>query len=473
MLLVRSLPGFVGSIGCFSRIQKFLLTPSRQDHRMSLLQCCHNDLASPGEGGIALRDLGHLPDGEMDDVLVLRGCSFGWSANKPLVHNIDMRIKYGSLCMIVGPTGCGKSTLIKGLLGETPCSTGFVYLGTDSIAFADQEPWTINSTFKAGVCGESSFDEAFYQEVIDCCGLREDLKTFPRGDMTIVGSKGISLSGGQKSRLALARAVFARKNVLILDDVFSGIDADTEEHIFRRLFSRSGLLRRNDTTVILVTHAVARLSYADWVVALNRHGAITEQGTYDKIRQSGTYVASLAVRFKQTATEAVDQPIEAKKPAVNVAEVDEEEEVNLLARQVGDWDTYKHYFAAAGWKSTVSMVVWAFIYVACIKAPGLVVKYFTGPEMTTSSNKSFMIILGVTAAVSLFSLAVNVWQCSLNMIPRASNGIHQRLLNTVLSAPLSFFTKTDSGTTLNRFSQDLSLIDNLLPNALMSKVVWD
>ncbi|KAE8452148.1 hypothetical protein EG329_001615 [Mollisiaceae sp. DMI_Dod_QoI] len=468
--LIRTLPALVASLGCFTRIQKFLLAPSRQDHRLSLLHGSQDDLARLGEEDIALRDMSRLSGRTMGDVVVLSGCSFGWSVNKPLVHNIDMRIKHGSFCMIIGPTGCGKSTLVKGILGETPSSTGFVYLATNSFAFADQDPWTVNSTIKAGVCGESFFDERFYQEVIDCCGLREDLKALPKGDMTVVGSKGISLSGGQKSRLALARAVFARKKVLMLDDVFSGLDADTEEHIFRKLFSRSGLLRRIDTTVILVTHAVARLSYADWVIVLNKEGVIAEQGTYESLRRSDAYVANLDVQFKQTATAAVEQPVEAKRLEIDVAEVDEEGAV-LSARRTGDWDTYKHYFAAAGWKSTVSAGIWSFIYVAAIKAPGLLVKYFTGPDKTTSSNKSFMAILGATGGISLFALAFLVWQVSLGMIPRASIGLHQRLLDTVLSAPLTFFTKTDTGTTLNRFSQDLNAIDTQLPNALLAAVL--
>lgn len=469
--LIRTLPALVASLGCFTRIQTFLLAPSRQDHRLSLLKGSQNDVVEPGEEGIALTEMGRLSDGVKNDVLVLSECSFGWCAVTPLVHNIDLRIKRGTLCMLIGPIGCGKSTLIKGMLGETPSSTGFVYLGTNSIAFADQNPWTINSTIKAGVCGESPLDEEFYQEVIECCGLRADLMGWPKGDMTIVGSKGISLSGGQKSRLALARAVFARKHILILDDIFSGLDADTEEHIFRKLFSRSGLLRRNDTTVLLVTHAVARLSYADWVVALNKEGSILEQGTYDSLRKNGMYVASLDVRFKQTVSDVVNKPNAVTKPTVEVTGVDEDESTNQWARKTGDWDTYKHYFAAAGLKSSIFAAIMSFIYVGSIKVPGLLVKYFTGPDKTPSSNITFMIILGVVAATSLFSLAILVWEVSQRMIPRASIGIHQRLLSTVLNAPLSFFTQTDSGTTLNRFSQDLTLIDNELSGTLLATVL--
>jgi ATP-binding cassette subfamily C (CFTR/MRP) protein 1 len=471
LLLVQTPPRLVAALGCVTRIQTFLLAPSRHDRRMPLLQDRQNETTIADEEGIALRELGLSSNRVAEDMLVLDQCSFGWAADTPLVHNINMRIQRGSLCIVIGPTGCGKSTLLKGILGETPFLSGFVYSDVDSIAFADQVPWTINSTIQAGVCGESSFDERFYQEVIECCGLQEDLRNLSKGDMTIIGSKGISLSGGQKSRLALARAVFARKDVLILDDVFSGIDADTEEHIFRKLFGKSGLLRRNGTAVLLVTHAVARLSYADWVVVLNKNGAIAEQGTYSTLRESGAYVASLDLRFKQTTNEDVDQPTEANRLAVDVVEADEEEAANLSARKTGDWDTYKYYFAAAGGKSTVLATVLAFIYIGSVKSPGLIVSYFTGPDKTISSNKIFLIIIGSTSALSLVSVALLMWQLFQNMIPRASNGLHESLLNTVLEAPFSFFTKTDSGTTLNRFSQDLTVIDNELSNASIAVIL--
>ncbi|KAF4629494.1 hypothetical protein G7Y89_g8648 [Cudoniella acicularis] len=232
-----------------------------------------------------------------------------------------------------------------------------------------------------------------------------------------------------KVKVGSRKSSFARKKVLILDDVFSGIDADTE-HIFCRLFSKSGLLRRLDTTAILVTRAVSRL------LSLR----------LPQIKRCLRCEACL--KFKQTATEALDHAVEAKKPAIDVTEIEKEEATNVLARQTGDW-----------------------ILISIILLPQVGIKYFTGSDTTTDSNKSFMIILGITAAVSLFALALLLWQLYLDMIPRASIGLHQRLLNTVLGAPLSFFPKTDSGTTLNRFSENLGLIDNQLPNVMIAAVL--
>lgn len=219
-----------------SRILIFLKATARQDYRLYIDNTAGRSRYVSGHStagdGIELDNLASARFGADDHVITLRDASFGWNTEKTALHNIDLQVNRGSLLMVIGPTGCGKGTLLKGILGEARSFTGFVYLATQSIAFADQDPWTISSTIRSGACGESPSDETFYQEVIDCCCLREDLDNLPKGDMTVVGSKGISLSGGQKHRLALARAVFARKDVVIMDDVFSGLDADAEEYIF-------------------------------------------------------------------------------------------------------------------------------------------------------------------------------------------------------------------------------------------------
>lgn len=101
----------------------------------------------------------------------------------------------------------------------------------------------------------SSFEEPWYTTVVRACSLEQDILDFPKGHSTLVGSAGISLSGGQKQRLAIARPVYSRKSLVMLDDVFSGLDAGTEEKIFSRLLGKQGLLRRNHITVILVTYA--------------------------------------------------------------------------------------------------------------------------------------------------------------------------------------------------------------------------
>ena len=103
--------------------------------------------------------------------------------------------------MLIGPSGCGKSTLLKALLGETPCSEGKIELSSKSIAFCDQTPWHMNGTVKDSIVAMSPFDERWYASVVHACALEEDLSQLPRGDKSVIGSKGIALSGGQSQRI--------------------------------------------------------------------------------------------------------------------------------------------------------------------------------------------------------------------------------------------------------------------------------
>jgi ABC-type bacteriocin/lantibiotic exporter with double-glycine peptidase domain len=136
------------------------------------------------------------------DAIIIRNGTFGWGASDdPVLRDISFSVKTSSLTMIIGPVACGKSTLLKALLGETPSSQGFVYVSTTEVAFCDQTPWLINGSVQKNILGFSNFDGPWYNAVVHACGLEPDLDTFPLRDQSLVGSKGITLSGGQKQRL--------------------------------------------------------------------------------------------------------------------------------------------------------------------------------------------------------------------------------------------------------------------------------
>lgn len=485
-VLLYACPGLASSSACFERIQEYLLADSRQDNRLSLNSIYDSndywDNSITQGQSFEMRRLGSVSRSPADEILSLKNCSFGWEkTGLPVVHDIDLSIPGGFIAMIIGPVGSGKTSLLKGILSETPLSRGFVYLRNASIAFADQEPWVQNETVKNAICGPSSWDvspadHAWYQEVLTCCGLVEDLQAFPRGDKTIIGSKGISLSGGQKQRIALARAVYAKAEVLILDDVFSGLDNDTEELIFKRLFGRSGPLRRLKTTVIMVTHAVHRLPYADLIVSLDEHGRIAEQGNYISLVNGNGYVHSLDVRYKQELqpiqeeeqTASVEAPRQEMADTETIVATQEDDSERDLIRRTGEWATYKHWFKSCGYFSSFLSFIWSVIFVLMVQMPGILIQLFTSGNDNKTSGPSaqsttFIIVFGAScifAAASLSALAV---QAFMYMVPRSSRGLHLNLLRTVLNAPLSFFTRTDIGTVINRFSQDMTLVDGELP----------
>jgi len=151
--------------------------------------------------------------------------------------------------------GSGKSVLLNGIMGETIKMSGSIQIASRRMAFCNQTPWLLNSTLKTNILGIAQYQKEWYDTVLRACGLQEDISHFPDGDQTTIGPKGSALSGGQRQRVALARAIYSKADILVLDDIFSGLDAVTEKLLFKRLFSEHGLLRESRTTVILVTHS--------------------------------------------------------------------------------------------------------------------------------------------------------------------------------------------------------------------------
>ena len=123
------------------------------------------------------------------------------------------------------------------------------------VGFCDQTPWHMNGTIQESIIGVMALDQTWYRTVICACALEDDLCQLSLGDQTPIGSQGISLSGGQSQRIALARAIYARKDLVILDDVLSGLDADTENRVFHNLLGNNGLLRKHNTTVLIASSA--------------------------------------------------------------------------------------------------------------------------------------------------------------------------------------------------------------------------
>lgn len=345
-LVLQYIPIVVGANACLSRIQEFLACESHEDFRKAF--------------GAEQQAISEKGSDETDKCPIeIKGGSFGWGADKPVLQNVDVKIEKSSLNMVVGPVGSGKSTFCKALLGETAVNTGAVKLGERNrhVGYCDQVPFLFNGSVRENVVGNSEFDLERYNEVIDATALRFDLDNLSQGDKTNVGSDGITLSGGQKQRVSLARALYLETTLLVLDDIFSGLDADTEEIVFRQVFGPTGLVRKRKSTVILCTHSIRHLPHADRIIALGA-GTVAEQGSFAELmaNQDG-YVARLGLK-SASGSEAgsEDTTVEAKTGAVpDMAELEvvatKTSELNAtqdVARQQGDITVYKHYFKSLG-----------------------------------------------------------------------------------------------------------------------------
>ncbi|KAG8676479.1 hypothetical protein FPOAC2_02575 [Fusarium poae] len=485
---VTSLSSFMGSVGSFVRIQSFLNTDARADDRIVQDKgVSENALISEGSSGEEKRPVSPIQESKMmeteplkdspdGNAFVIRNASFGYDKNeKPTLCNINAVIPSGKLTLIVGPVGSGKSTLLKALLGEVGIMQGSIQVSNSKVAYCDQTPWHMNGTVRDSIIAFSHPDERWYQKVLEACALKQDLTQLPRGDLSTIGSKGIVLSGGQSQRVSLARAAYAQMSTIILDDVFSGLDAHTENAVFNNLLGSHGILRDLNTTVIIVSSRVNRLPYADHIICLDGTGTGCAQGTFDELNKFDNYVSGSAA----LTTSGTKSKVPSSGPDFTLAPLPESSAAALAVldmeliegkhdganRRSGDVAIYMYYMHAIGWVPTLIFVLAICAYIFCQSFPTIWLNWWAAANAKEPFTRLgyYLGIYAMLGALSIIFLVLSTWQMIVTMVPLSGNNFHQSLLKTVLNAPMSFFAATDTGTTINRFSQDLQLIDMDLP----------
>ncbi|KAH7411054.1 P-loop containing nucleoside triphosphate hydrolase protein [Cadophora sp. MPI-SDFR-AT-0126] len=472
--LFQMIPGFNAAFTCLTRIQVFLEKESQVDFRTSTL---NQNIGAPTTEG---KDKSALPS----PILTISEGNFGWEKDKMVLQDINIRIPASRLTVIIGPVASGKSTLCKVILGEAPIAQGKVIITSllGKVGFCDQTPYLSNATIRENIIGFSAFEEARYQEVIRASMLTSDLAGLPRGDHTKVGSKGITLSGGQKSRVCIARALYIDSSFLVFDDILSGLDADTEEHVFNKVFSPTGLIRQKNATAILCTHSVRHLPSADHIVALGADGRVVEQGTFQELmsNQSG-YVHSLGVKEnkKESSGHSVSTTEDSdacgtQQPQILTSEMAVPSSKGDQGRILGDATVYRHYFSRVNpWNITAIVALslgWGFFCNFSI----IWLKFWSDditsvhPSHDTSFYIGLYSLFQASTLLSLFGVCLVVLIATIQV---SGSRIHKEALSTVINAPLKFFTTTDTGVVTNLFSQDLTLIDGSLPMALLNTSV--
>lgn len=214
---------------------------------------------------------------------------------------LDLSFPVGELSVVVGPVGCGKTTLIMALLGETNLLQGKVYMPddhanrevcqvdpvtglSDTIAYCAQTAWLVGATIRENIVFGSTWDKKRYNAVIKACALERDFEIFELGDETEVGEKGTTCSGGQKARIALARALYSPAKTVLLDDVLSAVDAQTARHLHRHCLLGPLMKGR---TVIMVTHAISLVVPSAALVVMLQDGQVQASGTPHELVASG------------------------------------------------------------------------------------------------------------------------------------------------------------------------------------------
>ncbi|KAF0640517.1 hypothetical protein FPSE5266_00566 [Fusarium pseudograminearum] len=379
--------------------------------------------------------------------VAINNACFSTDEGNTLLTDINMRVVQGTINMIVGKVGSSKSTLLKAIIGENTPSQGSVRTEA-SVAYCDQVPWLRNRTVSKNIIGQSQVDEKWLARVIRSCALDEDLAQLPQGQETVVGSRGVALSGGQKQRVALARAVYSQSKLIVLDDVFSSLDQTTSDTVFDRLLGEKGLLRKS--TVILATSNARFLSSADRITVVDEGRIARNQITYSELELTET----LKVITPMQSPEIVQK---------DIATVIPKEEIDL-SRKTGDTECYKIYVRSMGWK-VIGIVFPTAVMGAVTEAmPQIWLRIWTEKGDGSKDAKYVGGYVGLVVAAMILAL-VNISYFLIMGVEKSSNNLHEQLLKSVCRAPLHFFTTTENGSILNRFSQDMTLIDMSLPLA--------
>ncbi|OHF02462.1 hypothetical protein CORC01_02157 [Colletotrichum orchidophilum] len=445
-MIMTIVPQAVGSLAAFDRIQQYLAQPPREDQRL-LFNKTEDSLidVSPAISLEAVTVQGYTP------------------SKPPVLININLAINKGSIVMCSGPVGSGKTTLARALLGEVSTASGTISVSTKRIGYCEQSPWLPSGTLKQAVCGFLPEEPSWYQEVIQLCCLDEDLLALPNGDNTMIGSRGLNLSGGQRQRVALARTIYARCEIVILDDSFSALDGKTESRIVEKLLGSGGHFKKTGTTVFLVTHSTAHFSSADQLVVLGG-GTVAYQGTWTGLRQDPKY-AALKVNISETRDDTIEEQPRVDKTVQN-QNLKLAEAASDLSRVTGDISLYSYYLQAVGLRNFLILVACTSTYSFFVTFPQYWLQKWTDAPLSQTT----FYIGGYLFSSLLAWVATSgtVWSTMMLIAPASGIELHRRLLSTIIGAPLSYFSKTDTGVTLNRFSQDMQLVDRQLPPAIMS-----
>ncbi|KAK2947791.1 Multidrug resistance-associated protein [Blattamonas nauphoetae] len=377
-----------------------------------------------------------------------------------------------SLTMVVGGVGSGKSSFGAAVIGEIEQVEGNVDV-KGSIAFCPQTPWITNNTVRGNIVFGSSFDERKYLNTVRSCALVSDLKMLSSGDQTAIGEKGVNLSGGQKARIQLARAVYSDRDIYLLDDPLSAVDAHVGRYLMEECIT--GVLKGK--TVILMTNQLQFLNRADNVILLNR-GNVVAQGTYAQLKEK-------AINFDKYITKMdKDEPPNEATPALSPSPITQPTEITLADVETGadsaagkqllteeemgsgsiNMSLYCSYLT-----SFFPIAVVPLFFVVCLLAESVPV--FQTYWLSIIPSNTVFPAIDYKWKINMYSLLCVVGlvfflvrACFLGAgTKRSTRIVHDRLLDHVIHCPPSFFDTTPMGRILNRFTGDLSQVDqNLL-----------
>ncbi len=366
----------------------------------------------------------------------------GWHADKPLLHDITLKIDAGQLLGLVGGSGTGKTTLLNAMLNETVINNG-QYKVEGEISYAPQRAFIISGTIRENILFGNDFNPERYWKIIHACSLMHDLESFPLLDMTEIIENGVNLSGGQKQRIALARAIYHEADIYLFDDSFSALD----DRVANSIFQLAILQFLHGKTRVLVTHKNELIRHCDQRFMLRDNKIIQMDEEKDSVNLALQPVSPLRISNDVSSDFVQDS---------NTSILAEEE---TSADKVSN-KLYTYYFAKAGGLLALGVIciIFGLREILSVGSDYWLSYWTARPALNNLQIVSGFIVIGLLASAATFYRGLYLLRAS----NRVAVNLHNEMLDAILKAPMRFFEANPIGRILNRFSRDIRTIDREL-----------
>ncbi|KAI1810049.1 ABC transporter [Poronia punctata] len=418
-------------------------------------------------------------DDQRTSDIEFRDATFAWPTNqKTVLEDLNLRFTTG-LTIVCGKVGAGKTALLQAILGELDKTKGSCVLPTQMVGYCAQSPWLQNMSIRDNILFNFPYDPVRYKQVIDACALAPDLAGFSHGDLSNIGENGIGLSGGQKARVALARAVYSHSRVLLLDDPIAALDHGTAQSIVRKLFQGRLVEGR---TVILVTHRVDLcVQLADQFVEIDngRARVLGQDELAHEIHilvkdQEAHHVADLQAGADEVHDDAIPEKFMTDEQQASGGVMARIYWIYIKAGKLRWWAAVFAVFSASRLARVFNawfLKAWGEGYPADTEMAGFgggIFDRLPSPASDVSPWLAYYAAIGVAITV-LYTLT----QCGLLIILYiAAKNLFGRVLHRVGSATFRFYDTTPVGRLMNRLTSDIGMLDGGMIAPLQDVTFW-
>ena len=394
------------------------------------------------------------------------------SQPEEILKNLNFEIKKGEFIVIIGEVGSGKSSLLQAILNNMiPTKKDSKIYINGSISYVRQIPWIQNTTVRNNILFFQKADDSKYKKIIDITELKSDLEILSGGDLTEIGEKGVNLSGGQKARIALARALYSDKDIYFLDDPISALDANVGMKIMKNCI----INYLNGKTRILVTHALQYVAFADRIFYM-KDGEINWMGNYEEIKNE--YFYKDFYEKSKNPFQKKNSELQRKEFLEEEDETDEEEienknneikritqEEELKADEVKP-EVYKKYIIYIGGFIIILLYILFLLTINGLRGGSDIWLGYWSEHQSENTNMKYFIIycsFGILGGVFNYFNAILSSKASL----RLSGIIHKEMIECLIKAPICTFHETiPKGQIFNRLSKDINEVDNNIMSSL-------